>query len=150
MFPFSEFHYSSLPEVMFQLTLATFLGICIGIERELARKTAGLRTYAVVSMGSALFTVLSRTALAEFIGSQGYDPSRIASQILVGIGFIGAGVIIFSPHEERVKGITTAASIWVSAAVGMSVGYRMYSVAAFATLLVILILMVLWWFEFKV
>jgi len=145
----NEFYYPGINEIFFQLVLAAVLGAFIGVERELAHKTAGMRTYALVSMGSALFAILSKVAFMEFWGLPGYDPSRIASQVLVGIGFIGAGIIIFSEHEERVKGLTTAASIWVAAAIGMAVAYRLYSIAAFATILVISILVVMWWLEFK-
>src|SRR3989344_4948720 len=107
-------------EIFGQLLLAVFLGAAIGIERELARKTAGMRTFALVAMGAALFSIISKFAFTEFWGVPGFDPSRIASQVVVGIGFLGAGIIIFK--ESRLQGLTTAAGLWVSAAIGMAVG----------------------------
>jgi len=134
-------------QIFGQLALATLLGALIGVERELARKTAGMRTFALVALGSALFTIISQIAFASFVGTS-YDPSRIASQVVVGIGFIGAGSIIFS--KSRVRGLTTAAGLWVSAAIGMAVAYRMYSIAIFATVVTIFILVFLWIIEQKI
>ncbi len=108
-------------EIFGQLALATLLGALIGVERELARKTAGMRTFALVSLGSALFTIISQIAFVNFVGSS-FDPSRIASQVVVGIGFIGAGMIVLD--KSHVRGLTTAAGLWVSAAVGMAVAYH--------------------------
>jgi putative Mg2+ transporter-C (MgtC) family protein len=134
-------------EVFGQLALATLLGALIGIERELARKTAGMRTFALVALGAALFTIIPQIAFPKLAGT-GFDPSRIASQVVVGIGFIGAGSIIFS--QSRVKGITTAAGLWVSAAIGMAVAYKMYSLAIFVTFLTIFVLVFMWIIEQKV
>jgi len=119
-------------EMTIKLLLAVLLGAMIGYEREMKRRPAGLRTHMLVSLGSALFTILSLNA---FPGS---DPARVASNILVGIGFIGAGTVL--QMKERVIGLTTAASLWVTAAIGMAVGSGFYLVAiitavvAFATL----------------
>ncbi|MFH1759019.1 MAG: MgtC/SapB family protein [Patescibacteria group bacterium] len=132
-------------EPFFQLLLATILGGLVGIERELAGKTAGLRTYALVALGSALFSLMSKMAFVEYIGLTNLDPARIAAQIVVGVGFIGAGVIIF--NRSHVKGITTATGLWVAAAIGMAVAYRFYALAVFTTFLTLVILGVLWWFE---
>lgn len=134
-------------EIFGQLALATLLGALIGVERELARKTAGMRTFALVAMGSALFTIIPQVAFSNFAGTS-FDPSRIASQVVVGIGFIGAGLIVF--HQSRVKGLTTAAGLWVSAAIGMAVAYKMYSIAVFATLITIFILVFMWFIEHRV
>lgn len=131
-------------EIFGQLGLATILGALIGIERELARKTAGMRTFALVALGACLFTILSQAHLGAF-DKTSYDPSRIASQIVVGIGFIGGGAIIFT--KSQVKGLTTAAGLWVSAAIGMTVGYHFYSMAIFSTLVTIFILVFLWFIE---
>lgn len=133
------------PEVFGQLILAATLGSIIGLERELARKIAGMRTFALVSMGAALFSILSTTAFQQFLGSSSFDPSRIASQIVVGIGFIGAGIIFF--NDNKVHGLTTAAGLWVSAGIGMAVGYRLYAVAVFTTILTIFIFVILWYVE---
>ena len=132
-------------EIFGQLGLATILGALIGVERELARKTAGMRTFALVAMGAALFTILSHSQLGGPQAPVGYDPSRIASQIVVGIGFIGGGAIVFT--KSQVKGLTTAAGLWVSAAIGMAVGYRFYPMAIFSTLVTIFILVFLWFME---
>jgi len=129
-------------QIIIQLALATLLGMLIGFERERRGKQAGLRTFTLVTLGSALFTILSASGFpgGDF---KGYDPSRIASQIVVGIGFLGGGLIFLK--EDYVYGLTTAAGLWAAAAVGMAVGFRMYAVAVFATLLVLL---VLWLFKF--
>jgi len=138
-----QFLDSQVLDIFGRLALAALLGALIGIERELARKTAGIRTFALVALGSALFTIIPQVAFMDY--GVGFDPSRMASQVVVGIGFIGAGMIVF--HKTRVKGLTTAAGIWVAAAIGMSVAFRMYSVAIFATLITILILVFLWFIE---
>lgn len=133
--------------VFWQLFLAVVLGGAIGIERELAHKTAGLRTFALVSMGSALFAIISKYAFTEFWGVPGFDPSRIASQVVVGIGFIGAGLIFLK--QNQIQGLTTAAGLWVSAAIGLAVGFQLYTIAIFATILTIVILLVLWLVEHR-
>src|SRR3989344_8837875 len=104
-----------------RLLLAAFLGALLGMERVFAHKTAGLRTYALVSMGSALFVVVSVIIVDQFSGITNFDPLRVAAQIITGIGFLGAGVIIF--RESRVEGITTAAGLWVAAGIGMASGF---------------------------
>ena len=124
------------------------LGSLIGLERELARKKAGMRTFALVALGSCLFSIISKLAFKEFWGVPGFDPSRIASQIVVGIGFIGAGSIIF--YQSNVRGLTTAAGLWVSAAIGMAIGFKLYAIGIFAAMLTILVLVLLWVFEVKV
>lgn len=134
-------------QIFGQLALAVLLGAVIGLERELARKTAGMRTFALVAMGAALFSIISKYGFPEFLGVPGFDPSRIASQIVVGIGFLGAGLIIL--RQEKVRGLTTAAGLWVSAAIGMAVGFELYAIAVFATVLTILIFLVLWTIEHR-
>ncbi|MBI2024986.1 MAG: MgtC/SapB family protein [Candidatus Harrisonbacteria bacterium] len=141
-----EFFSPENLELFGQLALATLLGALIGVERELARKTAGMRTFALVALGSALFTTLSQIAASSFIGTP-YDPSRIASQVVVGIGFIGAGIIIF--NQQKLRGLTTAAGLWVTAAIGMAVGYRFYQIAIFATFIAVFVLFFLWFIEHK-
>ena len=137
-----------MSEVYLQMILAVVLGASLGIERQLARKVAGVRTYALVSLGSALFCLMSKYAFPEFWGVNGFDPSRIASQVVVGIGFLGAGSIIF--HDSRVHGLTTAAGLWVAAAIGMAVAYKLYSMAIFATALTLVVFVVFWFFENRV
>ena len=108
---------SFLPwESIVRLFVAFLLGSALGLERELNKKPAGLRTHVVISLASALYTLLSLNAV--FGG--GADPSRIASQVVVGMGFVGAGVIISTGGQ--VRGVTTASSLWLTAAVGMASG----------------------------
>jgi putative Mg2+ transporter-C (MgtC) family protein len=110
------------------------LGGLIGFERELRAKEAGLRTHFVVALGSALFMIISQYG---FVGNQ-HDAARVAAQVVSGIGFIGAGVIIF--QKNAVRGVTTAAGLWVAAAIGLACGARMYPVSVAATLMTILCL----------
>lgn len=109
------------------LVVATVLGGVMGYERERDGKPAGVRTYGMVSLGSALFTLVS----AAGFGSG--DPARIASQVVTGIGFIGAGAILH--RGSKVEGLTTAAGLWVAAAIGVSVGAQMYPLAVVTTVL---------------
>lgn len=129
--------------IIIQLVTAALLGVVIGLEREHRRKAAGMRTYALVCLGAALFTVLSIDGFRSLAPESGYDPSRIASQIVVGIGFLGGGLIFL--QGDKVQGLTTAAALWVTAAIGMTVGVRMYSVAAVATFIT---LCIIWLFRF--
>jgi putative Mg2+ transporter-C (MgtC) family protein len=126
-----------------QLTLAVVLGMFIGIERETNGKPAGLRTYTLVALGSTIFTLLSMHGGSGTDGFTAYDPSRIASQVVVGVGFIGGGLIFLK--ENAVYGLTTAAGLWTAAAIGMAVGFEQYAVAVYGTFLV---LVVLWLFRF--
>lgn len=125
-------------KMVFQVVLAALLGSFVGFEREYTGKAAGLRTYALVCLGAALFTILSKSGFNEFVGISSFDPSRIASQIVVGIGFIGAGLIIF--REQKIEGLTTAAGLWAMAAVGMAIGIGYYLLAVFASLLIFIVL----------
>jgi putative Mg2+ transporter-C (MgtC) family protein len=117
-------------EVLASLLLSVLLGAVVGVERELTHKPAGLRTHMLVSLGSCLFTLISI--------SFSVDPARIAAGIVTGIGFIGAGTIL--AERERVVGITTAASLWVTAAIGLTAGIGDYLLASTVTVLVLFIL----------
>jgi putative Mg2+ transporter-C (MgtC) family protein len=129
-----------------QLVLATILGAFVGLERELSKKAAGMRTFALVSLGAAFFTIISIMASEEFSNAKYlFDVSRIPSQIVLGVGFIGAGLIIF--HRSQLRGLTTAAGLWVAAAIGMAVGFRIYLLAVFTTFLVVLIFVAFWFIE---
>lgn len=119
--------------VFLQVALAAFLGLVVGAERESLHKPAGLRTYSLIAMGSALFTVISLQMTGPYI-----DPTRIAAQIITGIGFIGAGLIF--TRGDQVMGLTSAAGIWVTAAIGMAVGFKLYAVAVASTVLTLVIL----------
>ena len=112
-------------ELTIRLLLAFALGAVLGFERERVDKPAGLRTHILVSLGSCLFTILSLTA---FPGS---DPARVAAYVVAGIGFIGAGTILQT--RERIVGITTAASLWVAASIGMAAGAGFYILAIITT-----------------
>lgn len=130
---------SPILEAFFRILLAAALGMAIGAEQEHRRKSVGLRTYTLVALGSALFTVIS---VYGFEGRGAvYDPGRIASQIVVGIGFIGAGMIIL--RENKIEGLTTAASVWTTAGVGMAVGFGLYYIAAFATFVILSVILIL-------
>lgn len=112
------------------LIVAAFLGSLLGFEREVARKDPSLRTFMLISVGSCLFSLLS---IHSTKGIQGADPSRIAAQIVVGIGFLGAGTIFRS--SDRVVGLTTAALMWVTAAIGACVGFGHSALAICASLI---------------
>ena len=127
------------PEVVLRLSLAAALGAAIGLEREIREREAGLRTHLLVSLGSALFTIVSAYGFHAFLSSGQSvvraDPSRIAAQIVTGIGFLGAGAII--RQGLSVRGLTTAATLWVVAAIGLAAGAGYYSAAVITTVLVL-------------
>jgi putative Mg2+ transporter-C (MgtC) family protein len=139
-------HFSvpaSLPQDMLRLLLAAVLGGFIGLERELKHRPAGLRTHMFICFGAAMFTVLS-TELAGAFGAG--DHTRIAAQIIPGIGFIGAGSILHS-RGGGVSGLTTAATVFVVASIGMACGGGAYFLAVFASVLMFLALRLLGWME---
>lgn len=123
-----------------RLLVAAALGALVGLEWERLEWAAGMRTHALVSLGSALFMVVSIFGFSDILNERhvSLDPSRVAAQVASGIGFIGAGTIIL--RREVVKGLTTAASIWAAAAVGLAVGGGMFLAAGAATLLALLVL----------
>lgn len=136
----------SYSELFLSLLVAVILGAILGIERNLAGKMAGMRTYALVSLGSAMFVIISRLVIIMAGGSfADIDPLRMASQVIVGIGFIGAGLVVL--RGSQLTGITTAAGVWVSAGVGMACGFGLYALALFATGLTLFIFTVLWIIE---
>jgi len=118
-------------ELFLRLILAAVAGWLIGYEREVLGKAAGTRTFALVSFGSALFAVVSSEGFSGALA----DPTRVASLIVSGIGFLGAGLIIF--RGDRVEGLTTAAALWAIAALGMAFGRGLYTLGIFSTLLVL-------------
>ncbi len=129
----------SLAEMALRLVVAAVLTGAIGLERELRERAAGLRTHMLVGVGSALFTVVSAYAWSDFVfsrqGGTVLDPTRIAAQIVTGIGFLGAGAIL--RQGLSVLGLTTAAGLWVVAAIGMAAGAGYYSAALVATAIVL-------------
>jgi putative Mg2+ transporter-C (MgtC) family protein len=128
---------------LLRLGLAVILGALIGLERERGERAAGMRTLALVSLGSALFMVISAYGFSEFSGNNafGLDPSRIAAQVVTGIGFLGAGTILL--RRRLVRGLTTAAAIWAVAAIGLACGIGQIVIAIIATVLVLIVLVVL-------
>lgn len=128
-------------EVLRRLIVAAALGGLIGFEREWRQKSAGLRTNILIAVGSAVFTIMS-VELADGVGA---DPTRIAAQIVTGIGFLGAGAIL--RRERDVQGLTTAATVWVNAAVGVAAGGGRYHLAVIATMVTLAVLALLNPFE---
>ena len=127
---------SFLPwENLVRLLVAFLLGSALGLERELNKKPAGLRTHVVISLASALYTLLSINAA---FGGGTADPTRIASQVVVGMGFVGAGVIISTGGQ--VRGVTTASSLWLTAAVGMASGLGEFTLGVVTTVLALIAL----------
>ena len=124
-------------DLALRLTVGLVLGAVIGFERELHRQPAGFRTHSLVALGAALFTVVSAYG---FTGDN-VDPTRIAAQIVSGIGFIGAGTIL--QYRGHIRGLTTAASLWSVAAIGTAAGAGLYVVAVVGTLLILVILSIL-------
>jgi putative Mg2+ transporter-C (MgtC) family protein len=126
-------------DLVLRILCAALLGGLIGLEREYRSKEAGFRTHFLVAMGSALFMVVSAYGFSDSMNNelQRWDVSRVASQVVSGIGFIGAGTIIFRKQENVVSGLTTAAGVWVVAAIGLACGGGMYLVATASTVLVL-------------
>ena len=130
-----------IPELEFLLRLfcAAVLGGIIGLEREYRSKEAGFRTHFLVAMGSALFMIVSAYGFDSMNNElQRWDVSRVAAQVVSGIGFIGAGTIIFRKSENIVSGLKTAAGLWVTAAIGLACGGGMYILSIGSTLMVLI------------
>jgi putative Mg2+ transporter-C (MgtC) family protein len=123
-------------DMVWRLLLAAGLGAAIGLEREYRQKPAGLRTNILIAVGSALFTILS-LEVTKNVG----DPSRVAGQIVTGIGFLGGGAIM--RNRNTVHGMTTAATIWVNAAIGVGAGMGQYALATFTAALTLVVLVLL-------
>lgn len=136
-------------QIFYQLVLAVLLGGLVGVEREYSRKEAGLRTFALVSLGAALFTIISFELFKNVAGVQGvsFDPSRIIQAVAIGIGFIGGGIIIY--RQFHFEGVTTATGLWMAAAIGVAVGTELYAVAIFAAVLTFVVLFVFRYIEHK-
>lgn len=138
-------------ELILRLVIAMGLGLLIGGERlfmhkEVGVKThAGIKTHALVSLGAAVFVVVSEMIITKYGNAGGFDPLRMASQIVVGIGFLGAGSIIV--QDSRLIGLTTASGLWVTAGIGMASGFGFYNLAVVATVLVLFVLVVVNMFE---
>jgi putative Mg2+ transporter-C (MgtC) family protein len=133
--------------VMFgKLVLALLLGGVIGTERAvLAKQAAGTRTFGLVALGACLFILTSNYANSAYLGIVNFQPTYVAAAIVTGIGFIGGGLIIF--RGDTLHGVTTAAGLWITAAVGIAVGFGMYSVAVFASILTLVMFTGMWYAE---
>ena len=123
-------------EMVLRLLLASASGAAIGYQRKRAGKPVGMRTYILITLGAALFTIVSVFGFAGAV-----DPSRVAAGVVVGIGFIDAGVIFRGPRNGEVTRLTTAASMWAAAAAGLAVGSGLYVISIVATFLIVISLM---------
>lgn len=135
--------------ILVRLALASLFGALIGLERERKDWVAGLRTHMLVSVGSCLFMIVSAFGFADILGTEhvSLDPSRVAAQVVSGIGFIGAGTILFL-KRGAVRGLTTAAGLWTVAAIGMATGGGLYFAAGATTIIALIILWILQPIEF--
>lgn len=133
--------------VMFaKLLLAMILGGVIGTERAvLAKQSAGTRTFGLVSLGACLFIITGSYVDSAYLGVLDFDPMRLAAGIIMGIGFLGGGIIVF--RGDAVHGATTAAGLWIAAGVGIAIGFGMYAIAIFATILSLLMFTGMWYLE---
>ena len=129
--------------LLIRLVAAGVLSAGLGWEREAARKPAGLRTHMLVGIASALFTILAELAVVDYQGEADgmrADPIRVIQAVAIGVGFLGSGVIFVSRNGESVQGLTTAGSIWATAAIGIAAGLGYYVLAVGATLILLLVL----------
>ncbi len=141
-----EFITENFP-LFLQLLVAMGLGMLIGVERTLAHKTAGLRTYGLVALGSCLF-VVTALIVGDTMQISGSEVMRVVAGIVTGIGFLGAGAIIL--RQDTAVGLTTAAGLWVTAGIGIAVGLNQYGIAISATILTLAALTVFWFVEQRV
>ncbi|QKJ87237.1 MgtC/SapB family protein [Paramixta manurensis] len=129
-----------LMDLLLRIALAGVLGGLIGLERQMRAKEAGLRTHILVGIGSAMFMIVSKYGFDDILNQThiGLDPSRIAAQVVSGMGFLGAGTIII--QKQMVKGLTTAAGLWVTAAIGLVIGSGLYEIGIYGTVLALVVL----------
>jgi putative Mg2+ transporter-C (MgtC) family protein len=133
--------------VIARLVLSVVMGGLIGFERQMNRRTAGLRTNILVCMGSCLIMLVSIYIFEMYKNQASVDPSRIAAGVITGIGFLGAGAIMRERNKEVIRGLTTAACLWVVAGIGMSIGCGFYSAALTTTALTLIVLFFLRYVE---
>jgi putative Mg2+ transporter-C (MgtC) family protein len=144
----NNFFDAQTVDIIIRLGMALVFGMIIGTERILAHKTAGMRTYALVSMGSALFIIISIMVTSTFAGGTNFDPMRMAAQIISAAGFICAGLVFV--RKDGVTGLTSSAGLWVSVGIGMACGFGLQKLALLATILTLFIFIVLWFVEEKI
>lgn len=148
MHDFWQYFQISDSEILIRIIFSIILGFIIGLERELTNKSAGLRTQTLVCLGACIFTILSVTGFATSVSLYPMgDPSRVAAQIITGIGFIGAGTVL--RHGLTVTGLTTASTLWIAAAIGMACGCGKLDIAVVSTILTVAILVIIRIFEIK-
>lgn len=135
----------NLTNTIFRMLLSMALGVIIGAERKRKGQIAGIRTFALITMGACLAMLLSIYVPQVYLGLKNGDPGRIAAQVITGIGFLGGGAMIRA--KGSVKGLTTAAGIWISAIIGMAVGVGMYVAAICSTALILVVLVLFDWYE---
>lgn len=140
-----KFFDGATTDIVLNLFVALLLGMIIGTERLWAHKTAGMRTYALVSMGSALFVIVSSAMVDAYTHFSGLNPMIMVGQVVVGVGFIGTGLIF--TKDSKLMGLTTATSLWVAAGMGMAAGFGLYKIAIIATVFTLFIFIVLWFVE---
>ena len=138
-------HEVNLYSATFKLFLSIVLGAAIGMERKHKGQRAGMRTFALISLGAALAMLVSIYIPQVYLGLKNGDPGRIAAQVVSGVGFLGAGAIIQS--KGSVRGLTTAAGIWMTAMVGLAVGSGMFLISTIATVMILFILIILNYYE---
>ncbi|MBP9772168.1 MAG: putative Mg2+ transporter-C (MgtC) family protein [Patescibacteria group bacterium] len=134
-----------LIQTMLPVVVALLLGMLIGVERSLAHKTAGLRTYGLVAMGSALFIVVARMGGDPNAVQYADSIMRITAAVVTGIGFLCAGAIIL--RDKMVVGLTTAAGLWIAAGIGVAAGFELYALAVLTTFLTLLTFTIFWYLE---
>lgn len=129
-----------LIDMLIRIALAGVLGGLIGMERQMRAKEAGLRTHILVGIGSAMFMLVSKYGFTDMLSNEhvALDPSRVAAQVVSGMGFLGAGTIMI--QKQVVKGLTTAAGLWVTAAIGLVIGSGMYEIGIYGTVLALVVL----------
>jgi len=132
-------------DLIVRMAIAIGLGTIIGLERTLAGKGAGMRTYAMVTLGSSLFILISEIITSTIANASFSNPLLIASSIISGIGFICAGLVIF--QTNKITGLTTAAGLWVSSGVGIAVGFGLINLAIIATVAAVLVFTLMWFIE---
>lgn len=142
-----NFAFDSSLILFIQLLVAMVLGMLVGIERVIAHKTAGMRTYALVSMGSCLFVLVSQIVGEKLLGVN-FMPMQIPAAIITGIGFLGAGLIIH--HDDKISGLTTSTGLWITAGIGVAIGFKLYFLAIASAVLTLIVFTILWFVEEKI
>lgn len=135
---YMEQFFTQNSEMVLRLVVAVILGLIVGAERLFVHKDAGMKTHALVALGSAVFVLISEAMVQKYINFPGLSPTMIPGQIIVGIGFLGAGSIMV--YGSQLRGLTTAGGLWVTAGIGMAAGLGFYDLAFVVTILVLLIL----------